>query len=72
MGIGLSDRVQLERAEARELVAAFWWNDKQRGREAAKKFLADRIQYLTKFYGTGFDKRVREYMRGITHEWGKE
>ena len=61
----MSDRAQLEKAEARELVGCFWHWKKTKGLDVAKENLAKRIALLTKIYGQGFNERVREHMRYI-------
>ena len=61
----MTDRVQLEQAEARVLVPSFFHNVKVIGRPAATAWLARHIAKTQKFYGPGFDQRVRGYMRLI-------
>ena len=62
----MTDRVQLEQAEARVLVPSFFHNAKKKGRPFATIWLGKQIARLQPFYGYGFDQRVRGYMRQIT------
>lgn len=60
----MSDRVQLEMAEARELLFNYHLRAKVDKLDAAA-WLSKRINAVGKLYGYGFDARVRKYMRQI-------
>jgi hypothetical protein len=62
----MSDRVQLEKAEARMLVPSYFATVALLGRPQANVWLSKQIGKLEKHYGKGFDERCRGYMREIT------
>jgi hypothetical protein len=61
----MSDRAQLEKAEARILVPSYYKTAKLIGKEQASFWLTKQIKRLEKHYGAGFDHRCRSYMREI-------
>jgi hypothetical protein len=62
----MSDRVQLEKAEARMLVPSYFATLALLGRPAANVWLTKQISKAEKHHGKGFDSRCRGYMREIT------
>ena len=62
----MSDRVQLEMAEARVLVFSYYRNREELGKVLADKWLDKRLKKLEKFYGKGVGERMRVYMRYIS------
>jgi hypothetical protein len=62
----MSDRVYLEMAEARMLVASYFAAKKTHGVKEANKFLIKQMKPLEKLYGKGVDERLARYMRVIT------
>lgn len=62
------DRVQLEMAEARILAPSYFATVKKIGKPAAAVWLAKRIKQIERYYGHGFDQRVRGYMRKVADE----
>jgi hypothetical protein len=61
----MSDRKQLEKAEARMLVPSYYATVALLGRPKANAWLTKQIALLEKHYGKGFDERCRGYMREI-------
>jgi hypothetical protein len=62
----MSDRVQLEMAEARMLVASYFAAKRSYGPVEANKFLAKQLKKLEKTYGKKSDKRLKRYMREVS------
>jgi len=62
----MSDRAQLEKAEARILVPSYFATVALLGKPKANAWLTKQISIIGKHYGTGFDTRCRGYMREIT------
>lgn len=62
----MSDRVQLEMAEARMLVASYFAAKRSYGSVEANKFLAKQLKKLEKTYGKKSDKRLKRYMRVVS------
>lgn len=62
----MSDRVQLEMAEARMLVASYFAAKRTYGSVEANKFLAKQLKKLEKVYGKKSDDRLKQYMRTVT------
>lgn len=62
----MSDRAQLEKAEARMLVPSYFATVALLGRPKANVWLTKQISYLEPHYGKGFDARCRKFMREIT------
>ena len=61
----MSDRVQLEMAEARMLVASYFAAKRTYGVVEANKFLAKQLKKLEKVYGKNSDGRLKSYMRVV-------
>ena len=61
----MSDRVQLEMAEARMLVASYFAAKRTYGAIEANKFLAKQLKKLEKVYGKKSDDRLKAYMRVV-------
>jgi len=61
----MSDRVQLEMAEARMLVASYFAAKRTYGSVEANKFLAKQLKKLEKVYGKNSDGRLKAYMRVV-------
>ena len=61
----MSDRVQLEMAEARMLVASYFAAKRTYGPVEANKFLAKQLKKLEKVYGKNSDGRLKHYMRVV-------
>lgn len=61
----MSDRAQLEKAEARILVPSYFATVALLGRPKANAWLTKQIAIIEKHYGRGFDARCRGYMREI-------
>jgi len=61
----MSDRVQLEMAEARMLVASYFAAKRTHGVVEANKFLAKQLKKLEKVYGKNSDGRLKQYMRVV-------
>ena len=61
----MSDRVQLEMAEARTLLPSYYATRKNYGTPSANLWLRDRITKLEKFYGKDCGERIRKYMRVV-------
>jgi hypothetical protein len=61
----MSDRGQLEKAEARMLVPSYFATVALLGRPKANVWLTKQIAMIEKHYGKGFDARCRGYMREI-------
>jgi hypothetical protein len=61
----MSDRVQLEMAEARMLVASYFAAKRTYGPVEANKFLAKQLKRLEKVYGKKSDDRLKQYMRVV-------
>jgi len=64
----MSDRVQLEMAEARMLVASYFAAKRTYGSVEANKFLAKQLKKLEKIYGKKSDDRLKQYMRIVSTE----
>jgi len=60
---GTGDRVILEQSEARVLLPSYHHNVRQLGEPEAHVWLNKMISKTSKFYGPGFDQRVRGYLR---------
>ena len=61
----MSDRAQLEKAEARMLVPSYFATVALLGKPKANAWLTKQIARIEKHYGAGFDHRCRSYMREI-------
>lgn len=61
----MSDRIQLEMAEARMLVASYFAAKRTYGAVEANKFLAKQLKKLEKVYGKKSDDRLKKYMRVV-------
>lgn len=61
----MSDRIQLEKAEARVLVPSYFATVALLGKPKANVWLTNQITRIGKLYGNGFDARCRGYMREI-------
>ena len=61
----MSDRVQLEMAEARMLVASYFAAKRTYGSVEANKFLDKQLKKLEKVYGKNSDGRLKSYMRVV-------
>ena len=61
----MSDRVQLEMAEARTLLPSYYATRESHGTPSANVWLRDRITKLEKFYGKDCGERIRKYMRVV-------
>jgi hypothetical protein len=61
----MSDRVQLEKAEARMLVPSYFATVALLGKLKASVWLTNQIAKASQRYGAGFDNRCRKYMREI-------
>jgi bacterioferritin-associated ferredoxin len=64
----MSDRVQLEKAEARILVPSYFKTVDLLGKIKANVWLTNQIGKVAQHYGVGFDSRCRKYMRQIMEE----
>ena len=64
----MSDRVQLEMAEARMLVASYFAAKRTYGAVEANKFLARQLKKLEKVYGKNSEGRLKGYMRQVSTE----
>ena len=64
----MSDRVQLEMAEARMLVASYFAAKRTYGSVEANRFLAKQLKKLEKVYGKKSDDRLKQYMRIVATE----
>ena len=64
----MSDRVQLEMAEARMLVASYFAAKRTYGAVEANRFLAKQLKKLEKVYGKKSDDRLKQYMRIVATE----
>jgi len=64
----MSDRVQLEMAEARMLVASYFAAKRTFGPVQARVFLDKQLKKLEKVYGKESDDRLRTYMRVVATE----
>jgi hypothetical protein len=62
----MSDRIQLEMAEARMLVASYFAAKRSYGSVEANKFLAKQLKKLEKTYGKKSDERLKRYMRVVS------
>ena len=62
----MSDRGQLEKAEARMLVPSYFATVALLGKPKANVWLTKQIAIIEKHYGKGFDARCRKFMREIT------
>jgi len=61
----MSDRAQLEKAEARMLVPSYFATVVLIGKLKANVWLTSQIAKAAKHYGVGFDHRCRSFMREI-------
>jgi hypothetical protein len=61
----MSDRVQLEKAEARILVPSYYRTVELIGKPAAALWLTKQIRRIEPHYGVGFEARCRAYMRQV-------
>ena len=61
----MSDREQLEMAEARVLLHSYFAAKKSYGKPQADKFLAAQLVKLEKLYGKQSDTRIKQYMRRV-------
>lgn len=61
----MSDRAQLEKAEARMLVPSYFATVALLSKPKANAWLTKQIARIEKNYGAGFDARCRSYMREI-------
>ena len=64
----MSDRVQLEKAEARILVPSYYRTVELIGKAAAALWLTKQIRRIQPHYGVGFEARCRAYMRQVDDE----
>jgi hypothetical protein len=64
----MSDRQQLEKAEARILVPSYYRTVELIGKAAAALWLTKQIRRIQPHYGVGFEARCRAYMRQIDEE----
>lgn len=62
----MSDRDQLEKAEARILVPSYFATVALLGKPKANAWLTKQIARIEAHYGKGFDARCRKFMREIT------
>ena len=63
----MSDRVQLEMAEARMLVASYFAAKRTYGSVQANRFLAKQLKKFEKVYGKKSDDRLKQYMRVVVN-----
>ena len=61
----MSDRMQLEKAEARMLVPSYFATVALIGKLKANVWLTSQIAKAAQHYGAGFDSRCRSFMREI-------
>ena len=61
----MSDRQQLEKAEARILVPSYYRTVELIGKPAAVLWLTKQIRRIERMYGYGFEARCRAYMRQV-------
>ena len=61
----MSDRDQLEKAEARMLVPSYFATIALLDKQRANAWLTKQIARIEKHYGAGFDARCRSFMREI-------
>ena len=61
----MSDRVQLEMAEARVLLHSYFAAKRTHGKPQADRFLSAQLLKLEKLYGKQSDERIRKYMRKV-------
>lgn len=61
----MSDRVQLEMAEARVLLHSYFAAKRTHGKPQADRFLSAQLLKLEKLYGKQSDERIRKYMRHV-------
>ena len=64
----MSDRVILEMAEARMLVASYFAAKQTFGPVQARVFLDKQLKKLEKVYGRKSDVRLKKYMRVVATE----
>ena len=64
----MSDRVQLEMAEARMLVASYFAAKRTYGGTQANSFLIKQLKSLEKFYGKDSGDRLKANMRTVATE----
>lgn len=62
----MTDRVYLEKTEAREMLYNYNDQNKRNGPVISRQWLERRISYLSGMYGSGFSERVRGYMRELS------
>jgi hypothetical protein len=61
----MSDRVQLEMAEARVLLHSYFAAKRTHGKPQADRFRAALLLKLEKLYGKQSDVRIKQYMRRV-------
>lgn len=61
----MSDRVQLEMAEARVLLHSYFAAKRTHGKPQADRFLESQLLKLEKLYGKECDVRIKRYMRHV-------
>lgn len=61
----MSDRVQLEMAEARVLLHSYFAAKRTHGKPQADRFLESQLLKLEKLYGRECDVRIKRYMRHV-------
>lgn len=61
----MSDRVQLEMAEARVLLHSYFAAKRTHGKPQADRFLSAQLLKLERLYGKQSDERIRKYMRHV-------
>ena len=64
----MSDREILEKAEARVLVPSYYATVEKVGKQEAAIWLMKRIRDIERYYGMGFERRVRTYMREVDEQ----
>lgn len=64
----MSDREQLEKAEARILVPSYYATVEKIGKKDAALWLTKQIKSKEKFYGFGFEARCRAFMRTVDEQ----
>ena len=64
----MSDRIILEMAEARMLLASYFAGRRTYGKAEARKFLEKQLVQLEKIYGKGSNVRLRANMRIVATE----
>lgn len=64
----MSDRMQLEKAEARILVPSYYRTVELIGKHDAALWLTKQLRRIERMYGYGFEARCRAYMREVDDE----